>query len=157
MTKALTVTPASEWKRERNEGIAVELPSGKVVRLRSVSMQFMLRMRRLPDQLTNEALAAIGALPTDGKPKMSVNPADAAFDAVAALDKYHEALCRDAFVYPRIVDDPQKDDEISWEWVADSDKHFVDELLQIPMAEWQRFRQEPVHDVEPISTSKGRK
>ena len=151
------VTPANQWRKDYEEGTEVELPSGKIVRLRSVSLQFMLRMKRLPDSLTGDALAAIGVLSPTAEDDKS-KTAEAIVVAAATVDEYYEAMCRAAFASPRIVDDPKPDaDEIAWDWIVDEDKEFVNELLQKPLAEWRRFHPNADASMEPVPTGKKRK
>lgn len=110
--KDLKVTSGAEWRA----GELVELPSGKVARLRKPDVLALISENgEVPDGLSQFMFG-------DSK------DADMA-EALPAMAPLLNRVTRAAFIEPRIVDEPSKDDEISLEDVAMADKLFIFQWL----------------------------
>lgn len=70
-----------------------------------------------------------------------------------------EGYARCAFVTPRIVDDPQDEDEISAQWLSMKDLQFVYGMQNMSLPELIRFSEEQAESLlalsdQPVDTSK---
>jgi hypothetical protein len=135
-----------ERRRAREEGVEVELPSGMFARIRPVSFTALLSYGNVPEMLTPIIReAAAGKLNADGV-------ADA--DAVTRTFELANAVCRYAFVYPRIVNTPEEDDEISIEDVDLDDRMEVMNFLNKPLSHLRSFRSQQTAAVEFVPNGK---
>lgn len=146
MTNKNGVSPASAWRSLYEDGKEVELPNGLTARLRSVSVGYLIQAGKMPDGLTAVAL---------GSANIDVNKVGETADQelsqqLAKVDEYYKVLCQEAFVYPKVVDEAQADDEISFSWLSESDKIFVQRLVDTPLVEWSNFRPKHNRSVESV-------
>lgn len=138
----IQITPASAWRRDYEDGIAVTMPhNGRTIRVRSVSVQYMVTMGRLPDSLTSLALGEIGVTGEQGT--LSV-------DTLKQVGEFNQVIVTEALLEPRIVEDPQSDDEIAYHWLSPEDVDFIVEVVQQPVEQMRRFHPESVNSVEPV-------
>ena len=138
-----TVTTALEWRRARVEGEVVTLPSGKTARLRTMSLLRLLEKGTIPDSLSGIIQEMMG-----GEKKVANN-----LETFQGLSELLAVVCQLSFVYPKIVDDPTEDDEISIEDVAYDDKFFVFNWSQKEISLMTPFREERDGDVEDVPGS----
>jgi hypothetical protein len=141
-------TPGKTWRKLREEGVLIRLPSGNWASLRSISPEVIVKLGRIPDILTPviaEELSGKGTL----REKLG-NPQTLA-DLQANIE-FVETVAEFAFVNPRIVADPQSDDEISIEDLSWDDKVFCVSLLGVPAQALERFRDEQARGVESLDT-----
>jgi hypothetical protein len=137
-------TSGAAWRKTREEGLPVTFPSGKVAALRNVNLASLLAKGIISDALT----PIVAELLNGGKAAEKLKP-EQLFKAQIALQ---EAVCKLAFVNPRIVDEPQADDEISIDDVAHIDQEFALALLQTPVERLaETFRQTETPHVESVS------
>lgn len=139
----MPVTSGKQWREKRAEGVEITLPSGHVARIRPVSMRAFLNLPTIPDTLTPIVRKAVFGDSAD-----KLNPED--------NEKLHDVLdhlCRYAFVSPRIVDDPQADDEIGIEDLDTTDKWAVYAMLDKAAHEMRSFRFEQARAVESVPES----
>lgn len=143
------VTPAKVWRKTREIGVEVTFPSGNVAALRNVNIAGLLAKGMIPDPLS----PIVFELLNGGKAVEKVKP-EQMLKATAALQ---EAVCKLAFVNPRIVDaldDGRElaDDEITIDDVSFIDQEFVLALLQQPVEQLAKtFRETEGPHVEPVS------
>lgn len=130
----LSVTTGKQWRRVREEGLEVVLPSGNIARVRNVSFDLFLRIGRIPDSLTPIVVAALNGRGLD------LPPVETMEDAMKNID-FLDGVARSAFVSPRIVDTPQTDDEIALEDVELEDKLALVGLLGLAARELAPFCQ----------------
>lgn len=148
MADELTITPAAEWNRVR-EGVVLRLPSGRVARLRAISFELMVRLGRIPDGMV-PIVADILTGQRDDLPQ--ANTLEALKDRIAFLD----AMTMTAFVEPRVVDsDPVPDGAVHIDAIEQADKEVVFALLNAPLRELERFRDEQEGAVEPVGAPEG--
>jgi hypothetical protein len=117
-------TTGEQWRKTREQGVEVQLPSGNVARLRNVRIAKLLMGGLISDTLTpivHEMLRG-----EDGEKKLAKMSTQ---DVLAASVALKEAMCREAFAFPRIVDEPTLFDEIGLDDVAEEDQEFVMALL----------------------------
>lgn len=142
-TRSVSVTSGKEWRQPREQGVLVKLPSGNFARIRSVGLDMLLKLGKIPDALTPLVARKMG-LPGD-EPIPLTDP-----KGLALVLELAEAVCCSAFISPRIVEDPTDDDEIAIDDLALEDKLFVLGVIERPARELESFRFEPPIDVEPV-------
>jgi hypothetical protein len=117
-------TSGADWRKTREQGLEVEFPSGNVARLRNVPIAKLLMGGLISDTLTPIVHDMLSG--SAGEKRLAKTPTP---DVLAASIALKEAMCKEAFAYPRIVDTPTGNDEISIEDVAEEDQEFVMTLL----------------------------
>lgn len=150
-TPGPTVTPASEFRRVREQGEIVTIRStGRVVRMRVVKPSALLKLGDIPDplaelvmrimfgQITNEEYAEFFAL--QERKERAVELAESL-----------RVVCTAALIEPRIVDDPQADDEIHIDDLEDAEQRFIFDLALLEATGLSRFRARQAQDVEPVA------
>lgn len=149
----LEPTPATVFRKEREaaeQGIPLELPAtGRVVLVRTVTPEQLLRFGKIPDILTSLVLKMIydGVKDEDVKTFLLERPsAEETMQMVETL----RIVCTAALVYPRIVDDPQADDEIHITDLSLDERGWIFRLVFHPAEILTNFRLEPLGDVEPV-------
>jgi hypothetical protein len=128
----LEVTSAGEWRRMREQGVVVTLPSGRCARLRPVGIPELVRRGRIPNELMPIAAEAVWF---DSPSPEKVREAGAA--AISLFD----LVCEAAFLEPRASkDDDLADDQISVDDIDLADKVFVLQFVTAPAGALRRFR-----------------
>jgi len=151
MTNNLKETSGSEWRDRMTAGVLVRLPSGNLARVRGVQPSVVIRSGRLPDSLTPLIVDVM-----DGKSdEESWKPKTVA--ELADYVTFMDLICECAMVSPRIVADPQADDEIGIGHLDGEDKNFLVELMGVSTRRLESFRNEQTSDVEPVGAPKGTK
>jgi hypothetical protein len=121
-------TPALEWRRlveSDKRGYVVELASGMQVRLRPVSIERMLRSGQIPDELSPIAGKSIWSEFSEDSVGTSTNMVLGMFDLL-------DLICMAAIIEPKIVEDPQADDELSIDDLGTDEKYEVYQLVTQP-------------------------
>lgn len=134
MTEELRPTLGIEWRKPRREGVLVPLPSGNVARIRPVALDVMIASGQIPDVLTPLAAKTLW---TEVEADQIGNVAEMA----TGMADLFNVVCRAAFVEPRIVDDPQAEDEIGIEDIDFQDKAAVFQLAIGPARQLELFRE----------------
>lgn len=148
MADELMITPAAEWNRVR-EGVAMRLPSGRVARIRPFSFETLVRAGRIPEGMV-PLVSDIMQGERDDLPAAETL-ADIQ-DRLAFLD----AMVMSAFVEPRVVsDDPPPDGCVHIDALEQIDKEYMFALLNRPLRELERFRDEQGRAVEPVGVAEG--
>lgn len=152
----LLPTSGRQWRKPREEGFLVQLPSGNVCRLRPLSPDLMLSMGEIPDLLTplvEKMLfegADIGEV-TQALDK-AIDPAEQ-FDAgnLLRLIRFIDAFCVRALIAPRIVENPQAEDEISIYDLGLQDRFAIYQYCIQPAEVLYSFHLVAQSALEPIS------
>lgn len=135
------LTPASEFRRIGREGLVITLESsGRVVRMRSVQLMRMLKAGKIPDPLT----AYVASLVYGGDEADTRSIAEQAVDWLAYLDLVVTA----ALMHPRVVDDPQEDDEIAIEDLEYAELVEISGWARNPLDAVRPFRGEQTQPVD---------
>lgn len=137
------VTTGTEWRRAREQGEIVKLPSDKVVRLRPLSLLGLIKRGRIPDPLAALINEMIG-----GEKKVAAD-----LNTFQSFGDLLDLVCVIAFVEPKIVENPEADDEISVEDVHFDDQLFVFNRVQSEVNLTVPFRPESDGDVEGVPAS----
>lgn len=147
-------TRGTDWRRPREEGFTLELPSGNVARIRPVALDVLLRNGDVPDLLTPWVAKTIyEGVDTDELDKLlSVDTLVEQSEGMLALI---DAICAAAFVEPRIVEDPQADDEIAIADVELQDRGAVFSLAVLPAQALRSFLERQAAGVAPVPDGDG--
>lgn len=135
-------TAGRDWRTLREEGWLQSLPSGNVVRLRPVDLPTMLAHGKIPDLLTpivGEMIFGKADKPLEEKPEQAIE-----------LVELMTLVCTAAFLEPRIVDNPEADDEIHIEDVDFEDRGYVYTLVTQPTRVLYSFRRQQERDVDDL-------
>ncbi len=146
------VTTGSMWRSARETGFVKQLPSGNWARLRPVGLERLITGGEIPDLLTPLVTKMFldGADSVDLDTFLAQRGPEKTLAQMGEMIALLDAVCKAAFVEPRIVDNPQAEDEIGIEDLDLQDKSFVFHLVQQPVAVLRRFRLEPSADVAAV-------
>lgn len=152
----LKPTGAADWKKAREEGYLITLPSGKVARLRPVALDVLVMSGTLPDILTQVAAGAL-----------FIEQEYAAMGQGEMAQRYTELIniiVPAAFLEPKIATNgsPPADDEITLDDIDFPDKVIVFNLATGGARSLELFRQEQARNVETVpdgqsNVSKGKR
>lgn len=147
-------TRGIDWRKPREEGFLLALPSGNSATIRPVALDVLLRQGKIPDLLTPLVAKMIyEGVDTDELDKLlSVEKLAEQSDEMLALI---DAICAAAFLEPRIVEQPQAEDEIAIEDVELADRGTVFSLAVLPANDLRRFLQRQASAVEPVPDGDG--
>jgi hypothetical protein len=135
------VTSARDWRRLREEGVVVQLPSGFCPRLRPVGIEELVRRGRIPDELGPLAAETVWMGQPSAEQVRSASK--------GALD-FLNIVVQAAFLEPRVTLEDPGDDEISIDDVDLGDKQFVFMWVTAPAAALRKFRDEQARNVDPV-------
>lgn len=140
------VTSAFQWRRPREEGFLIRLPSGNTARLRPVALDVMLASGKLPDLLTPIAAQSLW---TETNTETLGQQGELAKSYVELIN----AIVPAAMMCPTISATPTADDEISLSDLDFSDKVAIFQLVTQPVEVLRRFRDQQSADVELVHDS----
>lgn len=146
----LLVTTGAQLRRVREQGIVLTFPSGNNYRVTLPSPGTLLRRGHLPNPLLSFVVDAFYNGVTASKYEAFVAPKERQEDALAMLDSL-KTVCQAMFMEPKIVDEPQADNEISSDDLPIVDQEWALRLLFAPVSEVLPFRGEQEADVERVS------
>ena len=144
----LQPTPASEWRKPREEGHPYRLPSGRVAMLAPVSIMSLMRAGKIPDPLTPFAASLLYEEKDIEELAKEPEMAKASFTIA-------EAICMAAFRDPIVVEEPQAENEISLDDLDDMDKAWVMQVMIQPLETLRKFRRQQARSVEAIPDGEG--
>jgi hypothetical protein len=131
----------SDWKALQ-QGVEFTLPeSGLKARLRPVDFTIFAAYGQLADELLSTVLRLIQE--TDGATAQDLITVTGSFQNQLVQSRYlMEAYARCAFVYPRIVDVPQEEDEICAKWLGWTDLEFCYQMFNLSLPQMLTFREQ---------------
>ena len=153
-------TSAADWRRPREEGYLVTLPSGNVARLRPVALDVLMMSGSIPDILT----------PLAAKLLWSETELNEVLQDGEKQKTYAELVNRivpAAMLEPRVVslDDEEigqesggrvlASDEVLLEDIDFNDKLSIFQLAILPAESVRRFCERQAADVEAVSDGEG--
>lgn len=139
--KKLKVTPVSQWRAEYDAGEEVPLLSGRVVRLRPMRLTTLIRTGGIPNLLIEVANKAL------------FQEAEEIAKDLESSGKFFELvdqITTAALIYPRIVDSPTADDEVTLDYFDDSDKLTIFRLATAGVGAMRSFRFQQTADVGSV-------
>ena len=122
------------WKQKIAAGMPLTLPSGLEARVRNIPLREFMRSGAIPDSLTPVVMELI-----QGEAKLEKHGMNTLYEAQTQMQR---AVTRMALVSPRIVDDPQGDDELSIDDMEEEDMEVLMGLLGRSARELEPFCQE---------------
>lgn len=134
-TPELQATPASDWKKDA-EGTLMELPSGKVARLRRRSIFALMKAGQIPNELRAIVQNFISS------PQGARAVAGENFEAMFQLI---DVVAKACFVYPKLVDEGENeldDDEVYVSDIEFDDKLYVYLWSAGEVSSLEAFREE---------------
>ena len=142
----LKVVSGTEWRERIEAGEVVQLAPGFVVRVRRPSLLMLMKTGRIPDSLS----ALVQGLIAQGTGDRKWD-----YEGTTEMIALGEFLCRLAIVDPKIVENPQANNEIGMEHVPVAAKLNVISHIQENASQLIPFRQKPAGDVEAVSGDDG--
>lgn len=142
----MAVTSGTVW-RERHRAVEVQLPSGNTALLRPLNGSFLLRLTGIPAHLTGLVVELVQS----GGRVSDLSDAEKLHHWFELMDE----VCKAMFVNPRIVPDPQQNDEISIEDLDDEDRTFVMGLIGKGVRELESFRPKQTVNVVGVADESG--
>lgn len=135
-----TLTPASEWRSMQRDGVVITLQSsGRTVRLRSVQLARLLKAGQIPDPLT----AYVASMIYGGDEDETRTAAQKAIE----WQDYLDLVATVALMHPRVVENPQNDDEIAIEDLEYAELIEIHGWARNPLDAVRPFRQQETANV----------
>lgn len=149
-------TSGKQWRA----GHLIQLPSGNWVRLRPISITMLVSIKTIPNELMTVVQEWIeGERSVEITPEQVLEKVGGTVGSLRAGRAMYEAYAIAAFVQPRIVPEPQGDDEISVLDIDDDDLRFVYDFMGRPASELASFSEECFRrqdaGLEPLSDLQG--
>lgn len=146
MSEELTPTSAAEWRKPREEGYLVTLPSGNVARLRPVALDMLVVAGQIPDILTPMAARALwGVEEEDGK------EGDKTLEDAVEYIEFVNLIAKAAMLEPRICDGEKASEGcITLEDLEFDDRVAIQRVALLPASQMRRFRDRQAANVEAI-------
>lgn len=143
------VTTASEWRERRKKGIELQLPQyGDVVAIRPMDVQFFVQSGRIPDYLSATVQKLI-----KGEAARVATP-DEEQQKTEEWMTWLNDLMKWAFISPKVVDNPQGEDEIAVDEIEYADKLFIYRQFGQPAELLRSFRKRQVELMASLDAPK---
>lgn len=137
-------TSALDWRKPRTEGYLVQLPSGKVARVRPVGPEVFVTLKRIPMVIGDLLMG------NDSTVEIDFTTPENLGQWIEVLD----AITKGCFVVPKVVDNPVAEDEIALADVELLDKAFLFNLFGKPARAIETFCQQSFTVLAIVPTSK---
>lgn len=139
----------AEIRAMREYGVWQTLLSGFPVRIRTVTPDALLQSGTVPDILTPLVTRMMFEHVETKELDAFLAKREEAKEALEVV-KSINAVCKAALVYPRIVENPQADDEICAEDLNLADRGWIFKLAFMPAEVLKQFRLQPDRNVEVV-------
>lgn len=150
MTQGFIPTSGKEWRKAREEGFPFRLDSGRMVRLRPVSLAALIRRGDIPNLLIPVVADMLWRKSrTDDRTAEQMAADDSAEEEKWFFD-LSGVIIRDCLVAPRVVDNPQADDEISLDDISFSDQLAIYRFAKLPAEVLEMFLPQQNGDVATL-------
>lgn len=141
-------TPASEWRKAREEGVLFHFPSGMTAKVRPVNVDTFIKLGEVPDMLTTLVSKLTDTSAATGLSKITAD------DYMKTLGVYN-AFCITCFIEPKCVATNPKDNEISVDDISDTDKQTLFQFLGAPASALARFPGVQEDSVDSVVSEQG--
>jgi hypothetical protein len=145
----LLATSGAAMRQLREKGVVLTFPSGYSYRVCMPGAAGMLKRGNLPNPLLAFVVDAFYNGMTPEKYQTFLSAKDRAEDVLATLDAL-KVVCEAMFMEPRIVDEPQSDDECTIDDVPIDDREWAFRMMFYPVKEVHPFRGEQKVDVASV-------
>jgi hypothetical protein len=158
------------WRKEYEEGVEVIMPHRPILdddgqyildddgnqtfittRVRSITSAYVLDKNRLPSGLLNTAIMALVALGIVEKDDDT--PTVTSLEMAEGWVEFQKFIINEMVIYPKVVETPKKDDEISYEMLTSEDLMFYVSLIEQPLANLRPFHLRPKASLETLPAS----
>lgn len=136
-------TKGIEWRRPREEGYLILLPSGNTVKLRPVALDVMISSGILHDELTPLAARTMWT-------EIDADKIADVTEMATGMAELFGVVCKAAFLEPKVVDEASADDEIELGDISFEDKATVFQLAIQPSRVLEKFCAEQARNVASI-------
>lgn len=150
-TPPAPLTPAAEFRRMREQGETVTIaPTGRRVRMRTVKPATLLREGHIPDMLAELVIGILYGKITEEQYQAFFSLNERKEHALELAESLR-VVCAAALLEPRVVEDPQADDEIHIDDLEQGEQRFIFDLAFLEASGLRRFRHLQETDVEPVA------
>lgn len=151
----LPVSSGKEWRQNREKGELIQLPfSGRFVRIRTVRPDSLIRLGKIPNVLTTLVLNMIYDRGEEDKFEQFLTSAESREEALEMLESLR-IVCVASMIEPKIVENPQKDDEIAIDDLDLGDRSYIFRLAFVPAEALSTFRAKSPSDVAVVANGEG--
>jgi hypothetical protein len=147
MAEELLVTQGKAMRAMREQGIILTFPSGNNYRVRVPGAAGLLKRGNLPNILITYATEMWYEGDSDGKRYENFIAANDKSERALETIASFKVVCQEMFMDPRIVDDPQGDDEITIDDLSPQDQTWAFWLAFIDAKALGTFRSQQAPDV----------
>lgn len=148
MSKSTRPTSGRQWRKAREEGIVVTLPSGNIARLRPVALDVMLANGQMPDLLAPIAAKSLWD-------EIDTEKIAGMVDMAKGMADLFGIVCKAALLEPRVVDNPTADDEIALDDIEFQDKAAIFQLAIAPTRALELFRRQQEQRLAAVHDGQG--
>jgi hypothetical protein len=131
------ITLGKMWRKSREEGYVISLPSGNSAKLRPISLDLLVMHGKIPDMLTPIAAKSLWV-------ETSTEEIGRERDLSAKYIELINLIVPLAMIDPKVVESPQADDEISLEDLDFMDKLAIFNLVTQPADMLRSFRDQQI-------------
>lgn len=150
-----SVTPAYEFRRVREEGEIITIPStGRRVRIRTVKPAALLRLGKIPDVLATFVMRSLYGQVTNEEYERFFSMPERMEHAMELAESLR-VICTAALIEPRIVEAPQAEDEIHIDDLEDREQRYLFDLALMEASDLRRFREQQEADLADMAKSPG--
>lgn len=149
LSNELRPTSGKAMRAMREQGVVLLFPSGNYYRVRTLGAANLLRLGNLPNPLLAFAIDALYNGITEEKVDNFLALREKEEMALEFLESLR-VICEAMFMEPRIVENPQADDEVTIEDVEPIDQGWAFKLAFAPAQALRPFRLEPQADVVSV-------
>lgn len=144
---AKQATSGKEWRKPREEGFIIDLPSGNAAKLRPVALDRLVLAGRIPDLLSPVAAEALWIQTSEAEMKGKG-------DLLRNYTELVNLIVPLALIEPRISDNPTGDDEISLDDIDFTDKVAIFQVATQPAGVLRRFREQQAGVLDAVHDGK---
>lgn len=148
--QTLTVTSAKQLRAAREEGTVMPFPSGNAYRVRPPTTAGLLKRGDLPNVLLSFVVDVFHNGPSSTKVQAFLSPAEKRENTLDLLNSFR-VVCEEMWMEPKIVANPQGDNEVAIDDIPAEDQLFAFQLTFLGVEGLRPFRGQPSIDVESVS------
>lgn len=146
----LVVTSAKKLRGMRETGVAMPFPSGNVYRVRPPTVAGLLKRGDLPNVLLAFVVDAFYNGTNAAKVQAFLSVQDKRENALDLLNSFR-IVCEEMWMEPKIVANPQADNEVAIDDIPAEDQLFAFQVTFLGVEAVRPFRSESERGVESIS------
>lgn len=159
------------WQQEYEEGIEISMPHRPVLddngnevldddgyivhhkmRIRSLDAGYIMQSGKVPSGLMDVAVETITALGVSagGNSESTLSDKMTKAEALEKFLEFQHFVVTQMLVFPKVVEEPKADNEVSYDMLTSEDKYFLLTLIDAPLDSLRRFRVKPDADMESV-------